>query len=239
MLDTVKGVRMATHGSLRDRRRADTVAEIKAAALGLLADGGPEALSLRAVAREVGVSVQALYHYFDSRDALLTDLVTDAFTALGDAVREGGAAGSTRAERLHGAAFAYRRWALEHRPAFLLALGAPVPGYAAPEGGPTTQAASRMGEAFQEVVFDGWTPQELLAVPCRGERASAPAQEGPKGLPPGAQQLFVIGWATLHGFVMLEAHGHLVWTGDDGDATFLALIGSYADSLERARTRTG
>ena len=238
MLDTVKGVRMATSGSLRERRRADTVAEIKTVALALLADGGPEALSLRAVAREVGVSVQALYHYFDSRDALLTDLVTDAFTALADAVREGGATGGTRAERLQGAALAYRRWALEHRPAFLLALGAPVPGYAAPEGGPTTEAAGRMGEAFQEVVFGGWTQQELRAVPYRGEPAEAQEQEGPKGLPPGAQQLFVIGWATLHGFVMLEAHGHLVWTADDGDDTFLALIAHYADTVERARTAT-
>lgn len=230
---------MAAQGSLRDRRRADTVAEIKAVALGLLAGGGPEALTLRAVAREVGVSVQALYHYFDSRDALITELVTDAFTALGDAVREGGSGGSSRAERIVGAGLAYRHWASEHRPAFLLALGAPLPDYTAPEGGATTAAAARLGEAFHEVVFDGWTPEQVCAVPSSdGSDSGEVLEDGLKGMPPGARQLFAIGWATVHGFVMLEVHGHLVWLEESGEATCRVVLESYAETVERARTHS-
>src|SRR3712207_4575855 len=99
----------------------------------LVADG-PAALSLRAVARQVGVSVQALYHYFPSRDALVTALVTDAHHALAAAVaREAGrSAGATPKERLVAVGLAYRRWAAENRGPFLLAYGTPLPGYHAP-----------------------------------------------------------------------------------------------------------
>lgn len=243
---------MAVQVSLRDRRRADTVAEIKSIALGQLAADGPDALSLRAVARDLGVSVQALYHYFDSRDALVTALVTDAFTSLGDAVAAGGAAGSTPAERIVGAGLAYRRWASEHRAAFLLALGVPLPDYTAPEEGPTKEAAARMGRAFQDIVFGGWTADELRAVPLPGTDPSTPAVqvvgagEGEPGevepgvaslesLPPGALALFINGWASLHGLVMLEVHGHLSWLGEHGEQTCLAVLTSYADTVDRAR----
>ena len=78
---------MPVEGSLRDRRRAQTVREIKDATLAQLAEAGPGALSLRAVARSVGMTVQSIYHYFDSRDALLTALVADAHHGLADAVQ--------------------------------------------------------------------------------------------------------------------------------------------------------
>lgn len=222
-------------GSLRDRRRADTVAEIKGAALGLLAAGGAEALTLRAVAREVGVTVQALYHYFASRDALITELVTDAFTSLGDAVIEGGKTGRHRNECIVGAGLAYRNWASSHRPEFLLALGGPLPDYTASKDGPTTAAAERMGMAFHHVVFDGWTHEQMQAVPT--PHGSAAPATGHKGLSPGALQLFVIGWASLHGFVMLEAHGHLTWADESGEVICRGLLENYAETVERARTR--
>lgn len=233
---------MAPQPSLRERRRSDTVAEIKAIALSHLASGGPDALSLRAVARDLGVSVQALYHYFDSRDALITALISDAFTALGTAVEQGGAAGTTPTERIVGAGLAYRQWARDNRPAFLLALGVPLPDYTAPEGGPTTEAAARMGLAFQKIVFGTWTSQELRGVPVAGAPPAPAATptageqaDGPQGLPAGALALFTIGWASLHGFVMLEVHGHLSWLGDTGEQLCTAVLTSYADTVQRAR----
>ena len=87
---------MSVEGSVRDRRRAETVAEIKAAALDQLATAGTGGLSLRAVARAVGMTVQSLYHYFDSRDALLSALVTDSHHALADAAEA--AAEATRGQ---------------------------------------------------------------------------------------------------------------------------------------------
>ena len=84
---------MSVTGSVRDRRSAETVGEIKGAALEQLATAGTGGLSLRGVARAVGMTVQSLYHYFDSRDALLSALVTDSHHALADAA-EAAAAGT-------------------------------------------------------------------------------------------------------------------------------------------------
>lgn len=224
---------------LRERRRAQTVAEIKDAALAELAATGVDGLSLRAVARSVGVSVQALYHYFDSRDALVTALVADAFDQLSSAVEAAATGPGTRRERLLAAGLAYRAWALANRSAFLLALGVPLTDYAAPEGGPTSAGARRMGQVFQAAVFDGWTAAELDAVPLPGQVAALREQlrRSPSlgGLPPGAAALFTGGWATLHGVVVLELLGHLPWVGPAGEDMCRVVLTGYADQLDAAR----
>jgi len=69
----------------RDRVRAATVEEIKDTARGLLVADGPEAVSLRAIGREMGMTAPALYRYFGSRDELLTRLIVDAYDSLGAA----------------------------------------------------------------------------------------------------------------------------------------------------------
>ncbi len=224
---------------LRERRRAQTVAEIKQAALRELAATGPEGLSLRAVARTVGVSVQALYHYFDSRDALVTALVADAFDELAGAVAAAASAARDPRDRVVAAGLAYRSWGRDNRSAFLLALGVPLADYTAPEGGPTSQAARRMGEAFQGAVFGGWTPEELAAVPLPGDvpdlRAQLVGTAALGGLPPGAAAVFTSGWATLHGLVVLELLGHLVWVGEAGEDMCRVALLRYADELAAAR----
>lgn len=92
---------------------------------------------------------------------------------------------------------------------------------------------------FQEVVFDGWTPEQVRAVPSSdGSHSAEVLDDGPKGLPPGARQLFAIGWAAVHGFVMLEVHGHLMWLEESGETTCRAMLESYAETVERARTRS-
>ena len=197
-------------GSVRDRRRAETVAEIKGAALRQLAEDGTGALSLRGVARSVGMSVQSLYHYFDSRDALLTALVSDAHHRLADAVEE--AAKATRGQpplrRRLAATGAYRDWALTHRSAFLLLYGTPVPGYAPPPDSDTGPAALRLASPFLDVVFDGWTAEQLAALPVPDDLPIAVS--GSKiPLPLGALAYFTELRATMHGLVMLELLGHL------------------------------
>ncbi len=156
---------MSVEGSVRERRRAETIQEIKDAALDQLAEAGPGGLSLRGVARAVGMTVQSLYHYFDSRDALLVALVSDAHHALADAAQAAAEAtrGRPPAERQLATTGAYRRWALANRPAFLLLYGTPVPGFEPPPGaiGP---AARRLADPFLDVVFDGFTPAQLEAV---------------------------------------------------------------------------
>ncbi len=226
---------------LRERRRAQTVAEIKAAALGELAATGADGLSLRAVARAVGVSVQALYHYFDSRDALVTALVADAFDELAGAVSAAASAAGDPRDRVVAAGLAYRAWGRDNRSAFLLALGVPLADYAAPEGGPTSQAARRLGEAFLDAVFGGWSADELAAVPLPDDVPALQAQlrgtGALGGLPPGAAALFTAGWATLHGVVVLELLGHLVWVGEAGEDMCRVALLRYADELAAARRR--
>jgi AcrR family transcriptional regulator len=232
-----------TQGSLRERRRGETVAEIKQAAMRELASSGPDGLSLRAVAREVGVSVQALYHYFASRDALLTALVADAHNGLADAVMAAGeaSAGGTPRERFVAVGLAYRRWAVENRGQFLLIYGVPLPDYHAPEGGPTTVAAQRLGEAFSTVLFEGWTAQALARVPLPARRPEFETHLTAAGgsfeieLPPGALALFVSAWGQLHGLVMLEVLNHLPWLGPTvPDLLEVALI-DQADRFQAAR----
>ncbi len=226
---------------LRERRRAQTVAEIKAAALRELAATGADGLSLRAVARAVGVSVQALYHYFDSRDALVTALVADAFDELAAAVSAAASAAGDPRDRVVAAGLAYRAWGRGNRSAFLLALGVPLADYAAPECGPTSQSARRMGEAFLDAVFAGWSAEELAAVPLPDDVPALSAQlhgtGAPGGLPPGAAAVFTTGWATLHGVVVLELLGHLPWVGEAGEDMCRVVLLQYADRLAAARAQ--
>ena len=116
--------------SRRERYRAETREEAKRLALGQLADSGPWALSLSAVAKEMGITGPALYRYFAGRDELLAELVVDAYEDLADAVQaatHGPAARSPRA-RVRAFATAYRDWALSQPHRYLLLFGTPVPG---------------------------------------------------------------------------------------------------------------
>lgn len=130
-----------TRRAVRYRR---TTEEIKTHARRQLRADGAAALSLRAVAREMGMASSAMYRYFPSREHLLTALCSDAYdslgTAMADAVAATGRAGPAR--RWWAMAHAMRAWALDHPAEFGLIFGTPVPGHAAAphETGP---AASR------------------------------------------------------------------------------------------------
>ncbi|GAA5141010.1 TetR/AcrR family transcriptional regulator [Pseudonocardia adelaidensis] len=231
---------MPVEGSVRERRRAETVQEIKAAALVQLAEGGPGGLSLRAVARAVGMTVQSLYHYFDSRDELLTALVIDGHRALAAAVAEAADAsrGRPQAERLFAASNAYRRWALANRPAFLLLYGTPVPGYEPPSREEVTGAAASLAEPFLDVVFDGWSAEQLAGVPLQpGAERLAGADATRVPLPPGALALFYELRAQMHGLVMLELVGHLAPVNDHGEDLFRGMISRAAAELAALRAQ--
>lgn len=151
--------------TLRERRRAAATQEILDAAERHITEHGPAALSLRAVARSLGMTVQALYHYFPSRDALVTVLVTKAYDDLADAVQAAvdTAADDSALPRLVVAAEGYRRWAIAHPEHFQLLYGTPLRDYAAPADGPTTQATRRMSSIFERELFAGFTTEQLAA----------------------------------------------------------------------------
>ncbi len=202
----------------RERLRAETIEEIKSAALTQIAEQGAAALSMRGIARAIGMSPAGLYRYYDGIDALLTELITDAYNDLADAVETGGSVGGDPIARLRSAMIAYRRWSVDHPNRFLLIFGSPIPGYAAPEGGPTVAANQRMGEAFFALAAEAWRSGKIAAV-----RSDAAAVAGERELattidpdfPPGLVGAFLSNWAHFHGLVNLEILNQLDWIYPD------------------------
>jgi AcrR family transcriptional regulator len=126
--------RVAAAGGVRARHRAAVESDIVDSARRQLATTGAAALSLRAVARDLGMVSSALYRYVASRDELLTLLIVHAFTSLGDAVEAAHDAEAAEAldARWRAIGRSLRRWALDHPHEYALLYGSPVPDYQAP-----------------------------------------------------------------------------------------------------------
>jgi AcrR family transcriptional regulator len=210
----------------RDRARAELTGEIKAVARRHLAEEGSAALSLRAVAREVGMVSSAVYRYFPSRDDLLTALIVDAYDAVGataesalDEARRRGVV----ARWVHVTA-AIRRWALANPHEYALIYGSPVPGYAAPQD--TIDPATRVSFVLLGIVVDGVASGEIEtrdATPApravRGDLAQLRAFAAP-GVPDAVLSRALLAWAELFGSISLEMFGHLHQVIHDYDAFF-------------------
>jgi AcrR family transcriptional regulator len=95
---------------------------------------GTAGLSLRAIARELGVTAPAIYNYFPRLEDLITALITNAFTDLAEAMeycREQNDE-KPRIFQIKAMIYAYRQWAVDHPVDFQLIYGNPIPGYQAP-----------------------------------------------------------------------------------------------------------
>lgn len=149
--------------SARERARAEIIAEILAEARRQLADVGAAGLSLRSVARELGMVSSAVYRYVESRDELLTRLIVETYDAIGEAAEAAEAAsrGAPPAARFVAIASAVRRWAIAHPHEYALVHGSPVPGYAAP--GDTIAPASRVPSVLARLVAESSTDVEGAA----------------------------------------------------------------------------
>lgn len=197
---------------VRARVRAEMLEEIKAVARRQLGEVGAADLSLRAVAREVGLVSSAVYRYFASRDELLTALVVDAYDSLGEAVEAAARARGGFEARWVRVAGGIRGWAVSHPHEWALLYGSPVPGYQAPEA--TIVPAGRAAAAALRVVADAVAAGEV-------SRAGAPV---PKALRADVARLrdaldvevpspvavrFLAAWAEAFGLVSFELFGHL------------------------------
>jgi AcrR family transcriptional regulator len=107
---------------------------IKETAWRQIAESGAAALSLRAIAREIGITAPAIYNYFPDRDALVTALIVEAFESLGNAQMQaiGSCAPEDGPARLTALGLAYRQWAVTYPQRYQLIFGTPIPGYHAP-----------------------------------------------------------------------------------------------------------
>jgi AcrR family transcriptional regulator len=217
----------------RERARAATIEEIKATALDLMREQHTTDVRFTDIARVMGMTPPALYRYFADRDELLTALITDAYDDLGDRIA------TSRDEvpetdiggRWLAAAEAYRSWARQQPEQFSLILGMPVPGYAAQDEGPTTEAAKRAMNQLSALFVDAAVRGQLLRpliqhvdpamLTCADEKH--PELNGV--LSAESFQAMLQAWACLHGFASLEAYGHLDWlTPEARDSLFLSQV---------------
>ncbi len=231
----------------RERVRAELTREITDVARRQLGEVGAPALSLRAVAREMGMVSSAVYRYFPSRDDLLTALIIDGYNAVGVAAEEAEAARS-RSDlmgRWLAACRGIRGWALAHPHEYALVYGSPVPGYRAPEQ--TIEPASRVAAVLGAIVSDACAAGAVDDV-----GASPPASFGPDaarlretvlpGVPDGVVARSLTAWASIVGLVSFELFGQFENVITDRDAFFdhaalslAGLIGLQVDPAPRAR----
>ncbi len=202
---------------VRARARAQMRTEILDVAREHLATEGVGSLSLRAVARELGMASSAVYRYFENRDVLLTALIIDAYDALGAAVER--AEDAVPRDDLHGRwhqiARTVRAWALEHPSQYALVYGSPVPGYAAPQDTivPATRVTRLLAALLQDALRSsaGPIPGDVgPPVPPQAAEGLAPLVEF---LGPGTTQEWAVralmAWTWLFGAVSFELFGQL------------------------------
>src|SRR5205807_4759094 len=199
----------------RERQRTATLTEINQTARRLLTDHGPNAISLRAIAREVGMSAAALYRYFPSLEALVADVCADVYDELRDAVDAAGAAVEGPGAQLIAMAHGFRQWSIAHPPEFALLFGTPVPGVAEMEDDCESpeHPGARLGAVFLGPFAQLWTelnrPPDPRDDELRDHLAPMYAAHGGEVLPPAAMLTFLGGWTRLYGLVALEVFGHL------------------------------
>jgi AcrR family transcriptional regulator len=218
---------------IRARVRAEMIGEIKSAARRRLATDGAN-LSLRAIARELGLVSSALYRYFASRDDLLTALILDAYNDLGAAAEQADAAITDRADgraRWLAVARAIRAWAVAKPAEYALLYGSPVPGYAAPPE--TTVAAQRppqvLGRIFAET-GQPYPPAMTVNLALGAEIARLRDLLAP-GVSESAMARGMIAWTLLFGALNFELFGRFDTTIRERAGWFDLQMTAMADYL--------
>jgi AcrR family transcriptional regulator len=204
---------------------------------------GTAGISLRGIARELNVTAPALYNYYPRLDALITDLIVDAFNALADAMI-GAAEQCTEQSalvRIRALAIAFRRWAIEHPTDFQLIYGNPIPGYSCPPE-LTVPLAAKPFLALMALLIEAWQRNEIgipteydpapkatvenLTTQYREFAALAPIELG---------CILVSTWARLHGLILLELFGHQQPVTGDPDAYYAYELDAWLSHLAAAR----
>lgn len=227
---------------VRARARAETMAQILKLGHEQLTQRGAAELSVRAIARDLGMASSAMYRYVDSRDALLTALIIDTYHQIGEHAETAARGRGTPGRRFVRTACALRDWALTHPHDWALIYGSPVPGYQAPHE--TIAAGIRVPATLVALASaqhhrDGLNPAQVA--PPISQRLSTQADAVRSALqsdlPDDAVLRCVAAWAMINGAISFELFGQLANTFDPGaDAlkyTFLtaALLIGFPDVL--------
>lgn len=226
----------------RERTRADITRQILDTARRHLATAGASGLSLRAIARELGVSSSAVYRYIASRDDLLTSLTVAAYDALGAATeaREAAVARDDFFGRWSAVCNAVRVWARSNPNEYALIYGTPAPGYSAPAT--TIAPAARVTNLLLGVLVDAAAAKRLapaitdddVAPGHRDALTPVRALVGPH-VSDALLQRGLMAWTALFGTVLFELSGqvdHIVSDeSGDRDAFFTECVQRWATQV--------
>jgi AcrR family transcriptional regulator len=226
--------------SRRDRVRAATAGEIKQTARRILVAEGPEAVSLRAIAREMGMTAPALYRYFSSREDLVRHVCGDIFTEIATDVRAASAraaqeSGGDVTAKLIAACREFRHWALTHREEFGLLFGTPLPGLEALHNDKIDECALDFAGSWITLFLELWqrhpfpVPADDQIEPGLLSQLTRYTDGLGVDLPAGAALTFLRCWVHLYGMVSLEVFGHLHFALDDAAPMFEITLGELAD----------
>ena len=200
------------------------MAAITQAANRQLVQVGPGQLSVRAIARELGMASSAIYRYVRSRDELLTLLIIDAYDALGDHVEARVDRVQDPGKRWRAVGLATREWALAEPQRFALIYGSPVPGYAAPET--TIAPATRIPALLVGIIEQAGVQIAPAAFTSRVARSLRPGLTGMAqwtGIshPAFSNAAFAVGvmaWTHMIGSISFELFGHRHGVVGDSEA---------------------
>jgi AcrR family transcriptional regulator len=227
--------------SRRDRMRAATTEEIKRTARQLLVEKGPEAVTLRAIAREMGMTAPGLYRYYGSHEELLRNVIADIFTELaGDihrAIHDAGGhleqdgnppdEGTPERHRakltakMVAACAEFRRWSLTHTGEFGLLFGSPLPGLDDGRYDIADECALQFAGTFFTLFLELWNsihfpvpaPDEID--PGLRDQLTRFRDTLGADVPVGTMLTFLRCWMLLYGAVSMEVFGHLGFALED------------------------
>ena len=230
----------------RDRMRAATMEEITATARRLLVEQGPEAASLRAIAREMGMTAPGLYRYYGSREELLRHVIAEIFRELAADIRraihqavEPAPAGEPRPPahltlKMVAACREFRRWSLTHKDEFALLFGVPLPEINDGRFDIAEECALEFAGTFYTLFLELWNairfpvPADSQIDP--GLRAQLARFRGTlrTDAPDGAILVFLRCWMLLYGAVAMEVFGHLGFALEDPAPMFELTLSDLA-----------
>ncbi|MGH3199558.1 MAG: TetR/AcrR family transcriptional regulator [Streptosporangiaceae bacterium] len=243
--------------SRRGRLRAATIEEIIQTARRLLVESGTEAVSLRAIAREMGMTAPGLYRYFGSHEELLRHVCASIFTELGEDIHQAiqeavppptspspfsGASVPQTADqatvkltvKMVAACREFRRWALNHQAEFALLFGVPLPGLDDGRYDIADECALAFAGTFFTLFLELWSavpfpvPADGQIDPGLRDQLSRYRDALGTDIPVGAVVTFLRCWTVLYGAVAMEVFGHLRFALEDPAPMFEITLGDLA-----------
>lgn len=213
--------------------------QIKSVARQQMAEHGTVGLSLRGIARELGITAPAIYNYFPRLEDLITALIVDAFNDLADAMEatDAAVASDRPYDHIMALCLAYREWALTHPTVFQLIYGNPIPGYQAPEE-VTIPLARRPFLGIFRWFIQAYQAGELVipaeygpCPPAVSAGIAAWRQASGIEMPDELLALLMSGWARIYGMTLLELYHHIQPLVGDGEAFFRYEMDAFAQYL--------